>query len=432
MRYNILPAAGLSRFLPSSMRYGQFRYYWLALLTGVTGHQMLFQFTLGWLMFDLTGEPLYLAYLGMALALPALALNLLGGVLADRLEPRALVAGAQSMSATVVTLLALLTLLGQVEPWHILLTAFIAGVGQAFDQPSRASIFPRLVDRAHIVNAVAMESVVWNGVRILAPALAGLVIDRLSIETSMFLSAASFYVLAIVISQLRLRPRAPATGQVIRQIGDSFRYVRNHPLFLYIMLLTFCNSLFGMAYILLMPVLAEESLKVSAEQAGGLLGASGVGALAGNWIIGSLKPGSRLGQLILGGAMLYGGCLILFALAAWQSLYWASMAILFVAGINFSLYLVGGLSTLQELVPDGIRGRVMGLYGATWSLGPLGMAQGGFIAQYLGAPLAVALGASVILVIALLIYLFRPDVRNFRRQAKRAQTEQPAAATAND
>ena len=78
------------------------------------------------------------------------------------------------------------------EPWHILLVAFIAGVGQAFDQPSRASIFPRLVQREHIGNAVAMESVVWNGVRILAPALAGLVIDRLSIETSMFISAASF------------------------------------------------------------------------------------------------------------------------------------------------------------------------------------------------------------------------------------------------
>ena len=91
--------------------------------------------------------------------------------------------------------------------------------------------------------------------------------------------------------------------------------------------------------------------------------------------------------------MLYGVCLLLFALAAWQSMYWVSMAILFVGGINFSLYLVGGLSVLQELVPDGIRGRVMGLYGATWSLGPLGMAQAGFVAQYLGAPLAVAIGA---------------------------------------
>ena len=424
MSANTILLAGLNRVLPSSMRYGQFRYYWLALLAGVTGHQMLFQFTLGWLMFELTGDEGYLAYLGLAVALPALALNLLGGVLADRLEPKVLVAGAQSVSATVVVVLATLVLLDRVEPWHILLTAFLAGVGQAFDQPSRASIFPRLVEREHIANAVAMESIVWNGVRILAPALAGAVIARLSIETSMFLSAGSFYILAAVMALLKLRERAPASGRVMQQIGDSIRYVRDHPIFLYVMLLTFCNSLFGISYILLMPSLAEKSLMVGAERASWLLGAAGLGALIGNWIIGSVPRDSRRGQMILGGAMLYGVCLLLFALAAWQSMYWVSMVILFVGGINFSLYLVGGLSALQELVPDNIRGRVMGLYGATWSLGPLGMAQAGFVARYFGAPLAVAVGAVVVFLVALLIYFFRPDVRNFRgRQAEPAPTE---------
>ena len=407
-------ATGVGRFIPSSMRYGQFRYYWFALLTGVTGHQMLFQFTLGWLMFQLTGDEGYLGYLGLAIALPALALNLVGGVLADRLEPKVLVASAQSMSATVVVGLAVLVMLDRVEPWHILLAAFIAGVGQAFDQPSRASIFPRLVDREHIVNAVAMESVVWNGVRILAPALAGMVIARLSIETSMLISAASFYVLAAVMSLLRLRDRPPARGGVAQQIGEAFRYIGSHPIFLFIMLMTFCNSLFGISYILLMPSLAEKSLMVGAERVGWLLGAAGAGAIVGNWIIGTIPSYSPRGLIILFGAMLYGICLMLFALAAWQGHYWISMAILFVGGINFSLYLVGGLSTLQELVPDDIRGRVMGLYGATWSLGPLGMAQAGFVARYFGAPTAVAIGAVVVFLVAVLIFVFRSDLRTFR------------------
>ena len=411
-------ASGFGRLIPSSMRYGQFRYYWLALLTGVTGHQMLFQFTLGWLMFQLTGDEGWLGYLGLAIALPALALNLVGGVLADRLEPKVLVAAAQSLSATVVVGLATLVLLDRVEPWHILLTAFIAGIGQAFDQPSRASIFPRLVEREHIVNAVAMESVVWNGVRVLAPALAGMVIARLSIETSMLISAGSFYVLAAVMSLLRLRERPPARGRVMQQIGESFRYVGNHPIFLFIMLMTFCNSLFGISYIFLMPSLAEKWLLVGAERVGWLLGAAGAGAIVGNWIIGSLRPNSPRGLIILLGAMLYGICLMLFALAAWQGYYWASMGILFIGGVNFSLYLVGGLSTLQELVPDGIRGRVMGLYGATWSLGPLGMAQAGFVARYLGAPVAVGIGAVVVFVVAAVIFALRSDLRNFRgRQA---------------
>ena len=201
------------------MRYGHFRYYWLALLAGVTGHQMLLQFTMGWLMFELTGEAKYLALLGIAISVPALFLNLWGGVLADRLEPKFLVAGSQSISATAVVLLAVMVMTGRVEVWHVLATAVIIGALQAFDQPSRSSIFPRLVEREHIVNAVAMESLVWNGVRVLAPALAGMVIAQWNIHTSMFISAATFYVMAAVISVLRLRPRPPATGQVIHQIG---------------------------------------------------------------------------------------------------------------------------------------------------------------------------------------------------------------------
>ena len=193
--------------MPSSMRYGHFRYYWLALLAGVTGHQMLLQFTMGWLMFELTGEVRYLAFLGMAVAIPALVLNVAGGVLADRLEAKYLVAIAQAYSATVVALLAWLVLLDRVEVWHILVTGIIIGALQAFDQPSRSSVFPRLVEREHIVNAVAMESIVWNGVRILGPVLAGIVIGRANIETSIFISAATFYILGAVVSMLKLRVR---------------------------------------------------------------------------------------------------------------------------------------------------------------------------------------------------------------------------------
>ncbi len=408
------------------MRYGHFRYYWLALLAGVTGHQMLLQFTMGWLVFELTGEARHLAFLGIAIALPALALNLLGGVLADRLEPKFLVAGSQGVSASVVVLLAVLVLTGQVAVWHVMATAVIIGAVQAFDQPSRSSIFPRLVKREDISNAVAMESIVWNAVRVLAPALAGVVIDRLSIQASMFFSAATFYVMGAVITMLRLRPRPPAAGQVVQQIGESFTYVRQHPVFLYVMLLTFCNSMFGMAYIFLMPVFAKEVLNVGAERVGWLLGASGVGAILGTWFVGTLKAGSPKGLMMLGGALFYGLTQILFSLAAWQGLYGVSMALLFLVGISNSLYLVGGLSTLQQRVPDQLRGRVMGLYGVTWSLAPLGMAQGGFIAQYFGAPLAVGVGAAVIMVAAALIFVRSPDVRRLRVEESTQAYQTPA------
>ena len=306
----------MTRFVPISMRYGQFRYYWLALLAGVTGHQMLLNFTMGWLLFDLTGQERDLAFLGIAIAVPAIALNVVGGVLADRFEPKVLVAVAQSTSATVVVLLAVMVMLGRVEPAHVLIAAVLIGTVQAFDQPSRSSIFPRLVEREHIVNAVAMESLVWNGVRVLAPALAGIMIEQVSIQASMFFSAATFYVLGSVVALLKLRDRAPATGQVTQQVMEGIRYVRTHTVFFLVMLLTFCNSLFGMAYVHLMPSFAKEVLGVEAGSVGYLLGASGLGAIIGTLIIARLKDHHPKGLIIIGGAITYGVFLILFSLAA--------------------------------------------------------------------------------------------------------------------
>ena len=404
----------MTRLVPISMRYGQFRYYWLALLAGVTGHQMLLNFTMGWLLFDLTGQERDLAFLGIAIAVPALALNVVGGVLADRFEPKVLVAVAQSTSATVVALLAVMVMLGLVEPAHVLIAAVLIGTVQAFDQPSRSSIFPRLVQREHIVNAVAMESLVWNGVRVLAPALAGITIEQLSIQASMFFSAATFYVLGSIVALLKLRDRAPATGQVTQQVMEGIRYVRTHTVFFLVMLLTFCNSLFGMAYVHLMPSFAKGVLGMEAGSVGYLLGASGMGAIIGTLIIARLKDHHPKGLIIIGGAITYGVFLILFSLAAWRGLYAVSMVTLLMVGISNSLYLTGGLSVLQHLVPDRLRGRVMGLYGMTWSLAPLGMAQAGFVAQYTNASVAVAAGAVVTIVVAGLILLLSPQIRALR------------------
>ena len=254
----------------------------------------------------------------------------------------------------------------------------------------------------------------WGGVRVLSLALAGVLIDRLSIPTAMFFSAATFYFMATVVPLLRLRPRPPATGQVLRQIVEGVRYVRNHSVFMVIMLLSCCNSVFGMAYIFLMPVFAKEVFHVGPEKIGWLLGVSGIGALVSNIIVGSLKSTHPKGLVILGGSVLYGLALILFSAAAWQGLYGVSMGLLFVVGIATSVYIVSSLSALQQQVPDEFRGRVMGLYGISWSLAPLGMAQGGLVAQYFGAPLAVAIGAVVILLVAALVFVLSSDIRTLR------------------
>lgn len=237
----------------------------------------------------------------------------------------------------------------------------------------------------------------------------------------MFTTAATFYILGSVAALLRLRPRPPTRGQILRQVTAGIGYVKSHSVFSFILLLTFCNSMFGMAYIHLMPVFAKEVLDVGAERISWLFGAVGVGAILGTAIIGSLKDKHPLGLVILSGATLYGVGLILFAWAASQQEYWASMVILLGTGIAHSLYITGGLAVLQNLVPDQLRGRVMGLYGITWSLGPLSMVYGGPVADWLDAPWAVATGASVIIVVALIILVSSPQTRSLRVRVPEAQ-----------
>ena len=179
------------------------------------------------------------------------------------------------------------------------------------------------------------------------------------------------------------------------------------------MLLSFCNSMFGMVYIGLMPAFARDVLEVGAERISWLLGAAGVGAIIGTLVIGMMKDKHPLGLAILAGAVFYGLGLIAFAFTSSQKLYLGSMAILVFVGIAHSLYITGGIAAIQSLVPDQLRGRIMGLYGVTWSLGPLSLAFGAPVAEAINdsPPWAVAIGAMVIVVVAILVYLSSPQMR---------------------
>ena len=254
---------------------------------------------------------------------------------------------------------------------------------------------------------------------------AGIIIDRVSIPASLFASAASFYLLGAVVSVLRLRARAPSQGQVARQIAAGLRYVRQHSVFSIIMMLTFCNSMFGMAYIGLMPVFAKDVLEVGAERIGWLLGAAGIGAIIGTVVVGNMKDRHPLGLAILAGAVFYGLGLVLFAFTASQNMYLVSMAVLVFVGIAHSLYITGGIAAIQSLVPDQLRGRIMGLYGVTWSLGPLSLVFGGPVSKALDSPpWAVAIGAMIVVVVAILVGLFSPQMRSLPVRPDEARRQQ--------
>ena len=404
--------------IPSALRYAGFRTYWLGLLASVTGYQMLVMFCLGWLVsHELTGDTRYLGYMSAAIGVPAIVLNLFGGVFADKLNAKRLLGLTQLTTAAVVLGLAILTKLGLVSQWHVLVAAFLIGAVQAFDTPTRQSIFPRLVEREVLSSAVALNAAVWTGTRIFAPFVAGIIVGMAGISTAIFVSTGGFLALSLVSQMLTLSATERAQGGVVTEMITGFGFIRRSPLFSVLIGMTFFNSMFGMSYVFLMPAFADDVLDVGAERIGLLLGAAGIGALTGIAIGAKLSQFRYRGWLLIGGAGLFGTFLILFAFTSDAGEYGLSMATLFLGDMCISIYLIVVMTTLQARVPDHFRGRVMGFYSITWSMIPLGGLLSSQIAHYKGAPVSVAIGGALVVAFALGVALGSRRVRDLGREA---------------
>ena len=387
--------------LPPALTYPGYRNYWLALLASVTGYQMLINFSLLWLIYDITQDARYEGYVGLSIAIPAIVLNLFGGVFADKLDPRRLVGVAQVTTATVAVGLAVLVIQDVANQWHVLAAAFVIGSMQAFDTPSRQSIWPRLVAREAIPSAVALNSVVWTGTRIVAPTIAGVIIGLTDISAAILVSATGFYILGVVVQTLKVKPSERATGRMFKEMLVGFMFIKNSPIFSFLIGMTFFNGMFGMSFIFLMPVFAKEVLEVGAEKIGLLLGASGIGALLGTFIAASMGRHLYSAKALLGGGAMFGVFLMIFALVTQLGSYELSLVVLFFVGVFNTIYLMSVMTHLQSRVPDNFRGRVMGIYTMTWSMTALGAFQSSFITHYISAPAAIAIGGALVMGFAL-------------------------------
>ena len=399
--------------VPPALRYPKYRSYWLGTLASVSGFQML-MFAQGWLTYELTGSALYLGYIGLANASAAIALNLFGGVFADKLDKRWLIFYTQLTTAALIFLLGALTVLGVVQVWHIICLAFAAGAVNAFDQPARQALYPHLIDRKVMVSAVALNSAVWQGTRIVAPAIAGFVIRLADTSAAIFLAGSGFVVMAIVILLLQApRIEAGSSGNALEDIVDGLKFIRGNSIFGFLIGMTFFNSFFGMAYITMMPAFAVGILKVGAEGQGVLMSVGGVGALLVTMWLGSVGNFRRKGMLIIGGGLVFGLSVAAFALTSrFVGSYPLALALMVVMGVSSSAYMISIMSSLQLLVPDRMRGRVMGFYGMTWSIMPLGGAQAGAIAEFVGVPVAIAIGGGLVAIFAIGPALLNGRVRN--------------------
>jgi len=400
--------------VPPAFRYPAFRAYWSGLLCAVTGFQM-FRVAQSWLVYELTGSPLYLGYALAANAIPGIFFNLVGGVFADRMNKRLLVLCTQGVTGVLILVMAVMTLLGTIEVWHVLVLAFLVGAVEAFDNPARQAFFPHLIDRSVMTSAVALNSSIWQGTRITAPAIAGFLIDLVNTGTALLVSSLGLFVMAVVMLFLRVPPipqGAPANPA--RAMWEGMTFIGKNGIFAFLIGMTFFNSFFGMSYVLLMPVFAVDVLDVGARGQGFLLGAGGVGSLATTVWLGARGGFQHRGLAIVGGAITFGLGVIAFGITShFLGWYALALALMLMVGISNSIYMISIQSSLQMLVPDNVRGRVMGFYSMTWSIMPLGGLQAGALASvsWIGAPFAVAIGGAAVALFALGTGTFNGRIR---------------------
>ncbi|MFH1140209.1 MAG: MFS transporter [Chloroflexota bacterium] len=396
-----------------ALRYRNYRLFWLGQLVSVVGFQMLVV-AQGWLVYSLTGSKLQLGLVGLSSAAPSIILTLFGGVVADKVNPRRLIMATQAVSCLVLLVLATLTATHLVQPWHVMAMAFLMGGLGAFDGPSRQAMFPHLIDRSALMNAVALNSTVWQGTRIVGPALAGVLIDWIGAAPVFYLAAFGFAIFVLFLARIQMPDISrAASASFMRDMADGLRFIWNNHIFTFILGMTFFNSFFGMSYIFLMPVFQKDVLHVSPSGLGLLLSLGGVGALSGTAIVAALGNFRAKGLLMIWGAVAFGFLLLLFAYSRW---FPVSLVLVALAGATSSIYMISAQSTLQMLVPDQFRGRVMGFWGITYNLMPLGGFQGGVIASMFSAPVAVAVGGTAVIAFALLGAVRNVQIRRLGMQ----------------
>ena len=364
-----------------------------------------------WLVYRLTGSTLLLGATGFASQIPVFLVAPLGGIVADRFNRQRIVIATQASSMILAFVLAALTLTGVIRVRHIFVLAALLGVVNAFDIPARQSFLVDMVGKEDLMNAIALNSSMFNGARIVGPAGAGILVATIG-EGWCFLANAFSYIAVIaglwmmrVERPSRLAPHGPALAHLI----EGYRFARHTAPIRALLLLLGLVSLVAMPYTVLMPVFADQILHGGARGLGILMGATGVGAL-----LGALTLATRSGVLGLGRWVAFscGGFGVSLVLFSFSRSFWLSVALLLPVGFCMMLQMASSNTLIQAMVPDHLRGRVMAMYTMMFmGMAPFGSLFSGAVAGHLGVTLTVSVSAVVCIAAAVLFFFHLPKIR---------------------
>lgn len=378
--------------LVRSLRHRNYRLYLTGQLVSVCGTWMQ-QVALSWLVYRLTGSATLLGAVGFASQAPIFALGPIGGVVSDRFSCRRILLLTQSLALIQALVLAALTIGGWVHVYHLIVLGTVLGVVNAFDMPARQTLVNRLVAVEDLPNAIALNSSMINAARIVGPAIAGLLVAALGEGSCFLLNALSY--LAVIWALLAMHVSESARGarkhpSVFHSLAEGVRYIRGDAPIRTLLLLLGVFGLLGMPYMTLLPIFAAKVHNGGAGALGAMMGAVGLGALAGALYLARRNEIRGIGKVIVAAAIGFGIGLIAFTAAPAYAL---SLAILTVVGFCWMVLIAASNTVLQSLAAERMRGRVMSLFSMMLvGMAPFGSLVAGTLADRFGAPVVVATG----------------------------------------
>jgi MFS family permease len=405
------PVSSRLKHVLRALRHRNFRLFFVGQGISLIGTWMQ-TIALSWLVYRMTNSAFMLGVVGFAGLIPPLFVAPLSGVLADRWNRHRAVIIIQACAMIQAAILAALTLMGAITIWQIIVLSACLGVINAFDIPVRQSFLVEMVEtKEDLANAIALNSSLFNGARLVGPAIAGAMIAAVGEAVCFLINAITFVAVLIALIAMRVapRPRQSAPRSVMEGLNEGFRYAFGFEPIRDLLFLLALVSLLGFGYTILMPVYARTILHGDANTFGFLMGAVGVGALTGALFLASRRTVVGLGTWIARASGLFGAGLVAFALV---HVFWLSLLILVVVGFGMMVQMASSNTILQTIVEDDKRGRIMSLYTMAFrGMMPFGSLIMGSLASKVGVPITLFVGGLVCMVAAAVFASRLPALR---------------------
>ncbi len=394
----------------TAFQHRNYRLYFFGQLVSLTGTWMQ-NVAQSWLVYQLTGSPLYLGIVSFASSIPVLALSLGAGVFVDRVPKRWLLIRTQTLAMVLAFILSADVFFGWVQPWHIVILSFLLGTVNTFDAPARQSFVIEMVGRDDLTNAIALNSANFNGARIFGPTIAGIALALVGPAWCFLLNGVSFIAVIIALMMMQIRDVAVAEkkGSTTFQMREGLSFIWHNQTVRTLLMMVAISNLFAVGYMSLLPAFARDVLGVGPAGLGLLSAAVGLGALAGALVVATFGKSKRNGLLLTIGNLFFPSMVLLFAAS---TIFPVSLFILFLAGLGFMVQNSMTNTLIQTSIPDQIRGRVMSVFTLVFmGFFPIGSLIAGTVAEHTVIPIGAAFGGTIAIVFGLFWLWRAPYIR---------------------